>query len=447
MGSTHSFFMLKRWTRSQWVKLVCVMILTADIVLQPWLAQPVFGPGDIAFYRDVPESLHVQGYVGGEPDVRSDSQNLVIEVRKIFLPQVRDVHGKLLIKTDRYPEYIYGEELDVTCKLQTPPVFENFSYAALLAKDDIFVYCTRPLLHQTDGNPGAGDILFQIQRWFWRGIFALKSHMIERINRLYSEPSASLAAGILIGQRRAIPQDILDNFNTAGLTHVLAISGYNVSMMIMVFGYLFQNAARRSRYLWMFFGVMVLVVFTGFSASVLRAAWMGSIALVAQALGRKGSALHLLLVSGVIMVLMSPRMILVDLSFQLSFLSTLGILVFMPKIEAFEAKLVARSGFGWVAKIPAFMREGFCVTLAAQVFTIPLLFYQFGRFSLIAPVANIFVLPLIPWIMLFSFCGLMISFVFFPLGQLLSFIAYVLITLMLLFVDFFAHVPFAALQF
>ena len=93
------------------------------------------------------------------------------------------------------------------------------------------------------------------------------------------------------------------------------------------------------------------------------------------------------------------------------------------------------------------MREGFEVTLAAQVFTMPLLFYQFGRFSLIAPVANIFALPLVPWIMLFSFAGLVLSFLFLPFGQLLSFAAYVLVTVLLFVVNVFAHFPFAALQF
>lgn len=476
---------------SVWVKVFCLLILFGDILAQPWLAEHVFDSGDIGFYRDLPQKFRVKGIVFGEPDVRTDRQNLVVEAREIFLPaatagpgvgtgaaRMHGVGGKMMVKTDRYPSYYFGETLDITCKLQTPPdpalqgarqaiasqppVFEKFSYAALLAKDDIFVLCGNPEIQRvqassagsgggagaTDGEESAfGGIRAAVWRGFWSLVFTLKSRLIERTNALFSEPTASLAAGILIGARRAIPQKILDDFQTAGLTHVLAISGYNVSMMLTVFGYLCAGTARRWRYAGMLFGVMGLVVLTGFSASVLRAAWMGCIALFAQAAGRKGSALHLLLISGVIMVLLSPRMILVDLSFQLSFLSTLGILLFMPKIEAFEAKLTAKPGFMWISKIPAFMREGFCVTLAAQVFTTPLLFYQFGRFSLIAPVANIFVLPLVPWIMLFGFFAIVLSFVFFPLGQIVGFGAYVLVSVMLFLVSFFAGLPFAAVQF
>lgn len=476
--------------RSRFVKVFCVAILVVDILLQPWLAVPHFAVDEIGFYRDLGGKVRVIGEIVGELDVRSDAQNLVVNVREIFVDSgsakkqgsgigpTRLVHGKIMVKAQRYPEYSYGDILDISCKLQTPPVFEKFSYAALLAKDDIFALCSQPGIRKLDvasaagaGGAGAGegegegegvfeggDFFGSVRRGFWSSIFTLKSVMIARMNELYSEPAASLAAGILIGARRAIPQEILDDFNTAGLTHVLAISGYNVSMMIAVFGFLCSGAARRWRYAAMFFGVMGLVVLTGFSASVLRAAWMGCITLFAQALGRKGSALHLLLVSAVVMVFFSPRMILVDLSFQLSFLSTLGILIFMPKIEAFEKKFLtiasesvpasALAGFvAFFKKIPSFMREGFYVTCAAQVFTTPLLLFQFGRFSLIAPVANIFVLPLVPWLMLLSFCGLILSFLFFPLGQLVSFGAYILVTAMLFLVKIFASLPFAALHF
>ncbi len=452
------------------VKIGCIAVLALDIFLQTWLRPSSFLPENISYYRDLDQNIRFIAEVVGEPDLRSDGQNLVVEARQMYVPglktggvagmtvapEMAEASGKVMVKADRYPERSYGGFLDISCRLQTPPVFEKFSYAALLAKDDIFSFCTRPVVKEVSLGIGEGGIqpsggifgiLGQARRGFWRTVFSLKSVVLSRVNELYAEPQASLAAGILVGARRAIPADILDDFNTAGLTHVLAISGYNVSMMITVFGYLFQGAARRRRYAGMFCGVLGLVAFTGFSASVLRAAWMGCITLVAQMVGRKGSGLHLLLVSGVIMVLFSPRMILVDLSFQLSFLSTLGILLFMPKIEAFEAKLTVRPGFRWLSKIPSFMREGFYVTLAAQVFTTPLLFYQFGRFSVIAPVANIFVLPLVPWIMLFSFAGLAVSFLLFPIGQLLSYGAYVLVTVMLVLVDFFARLPLAALQF
>lgn len=452
--------------RSVVVKIACTGILAADMLLQPFFL-PVFGPEEIAYYRDGRETVEVTGEVVSEPDVRSDGQNLVVETQSLLLPRgsqpfspeetregsrrqplffIRPVRGKILVKAPRYPEFSYGDAVEISCRLQSPPVFEKFSYAAFLAKDDIFVLCSRPVIRKPSEDARRG-VFDAVRRGFWKAVFTFKGMMIARINELFTEPSASLVAGILVGQRRSIPQEILDDFNTTGLTHILAVSGYNVSMMITVFGYLLKGAARRRRTAGMFLGVLGLVAFTGFSSSVLRAAWMGCITLLAQAFGRKGSGVHLLLVSAVVMVFFSPRMILVDMSFQLSFLSTLGILVFMPKIEALEQKLTAKPRFSWVSKIPPFMRESFCVTMAAQVFTTPLIIFQFGKFSLIAPFANIFVLPFVPWIMLFGCCSLVLSFLFFPLGQFFGFITYVLLCIDLLFVNIFAGIPFASFQF
>lgn len=432
------------------VRWCCFIFLLADILLQPWLASLDLTTSDVGFYRDLGLKVFLDGTVVGEPDVRSSGQNLIFEVTAIRVPdsltghmQELKVHGKVMVKAQRYPEYFFGEQLVVACQLETPPVFPKFSYAALLAKDAVFALCTRPAITRVnDGKYRRGAFFID----FWKAVFWLKGKILSRTNELFAEPSASLVAGILFGQRRAIPQETLDAFNTTGLTHVLAVSGYNVSMMITVFGYIFQKAARRWRMTGMFGGVLLLVAFTGFSSSVLRAAWMGCITLLAEIFGRKGRGLQLLLVSGVIMVLVSPRMVLVDMSFQLSFLSTLGILLFMPKIEQFEKNLLEQKRSLWVGKIPAFMREGFYVTLAAQVFTTPLLIFQFGRVSLIAPFANIFVLPLVPWIMLTGFGAMASSYLFFPLGQFVAALAHTLVVVMLGIVKFFATVPFASVQ-
>ncbi len=441
------------WHRSRYVKAACLAVLSLDILLQPWLGVPHFSPDDIAYYRGTPLRLHFIASITSEPDVRSDAQNLTLEAEKIFLPtvQTKAVHGKVMVKADRYPEYFYGDELDISCKLQTPPVFPAFSYEAYLAGSDIFALCTQPSIRKAAGDKSGGagswgNVFIASGQNFLKTIFWIKSLMMSNINKLFAEPQAGLIAGVLTGQRHGIAQDILDRFQATGLTHVLAVDGYKVSLMIAVLGYLGQKAARRRRYALVLFGILGLVIFSGFTASVLRAAWMASIAILAQAVGRKGSGLHLLLISAAVMVIMSPRMILVDGSFQYSFLATLGILLLMPKMERLEQNLLKKKHFGWIGKIPETMREAFWVTVVAQLFTLPLLL-ESGEFSLIAPVANLFVVPLLPWIIIFVFCALAGSFLFFPLGQLIAFVAYVFVTLMLFLADFFASLPFAAFHF
>lgn len=393
---------------------------------------PTFLPQDIAFYRDLDNQLEVTGVVSFEPDIRSDRQNILIRAVQVFDGhQEHEVSGNLLIKLQRFPQIAYGDVLRFKCKLKSPQKIDNFDYAAFLAEGDIYVYCSNPYV--TIEKKGTGD-------FFWTAVYDLKFSMTSGINRLFPEPEASLVAGLLLGLRRTIPQPILDDFQHAGLTHVLAISGYNVNLMITVFGALLKGTSRRLRYGGMFGGILLLVFFTGFSASVIRAAIMGSIVLLAQASGRRSNGMNALLLSGALMVFSRPLMLIVDLSFQLSFLSTLGLLVFMPHLEKFTKRV------SFLEKIPAFVREGALVTLAAQTFTTPLIIFQFGIFSLIAPVANIFTLPFVPWIMLFAFASLVILFFFQPFAVFLATVALVLLKMMLFVVSTMAHLPFAFLK-
>lgn len=409
------------------IRLVIVFGLLA--LIHYIISWPHFTVNDLGFYRDLEQKVVVRGVVSREVDIRAVDQYLVLDIYqlKVAGQQVLPVNGKVLMKTQRYPEYAYGDELEIECLLKTPPVFETFSYAAYLEKDGIYVLGQQPKIKVLAHNKG---------NFFWAGVFGFKSFFSERVNSLFPEPEASLVAGVLLGIRKAIPEAVLDQFNTVGLTHILAISGYNVTLIITIFGWMFGSVHRKGKYLLMLGGIGLLVALTGLSASVIRAAVMGVLVLTAQQLGRKSTGLITLIASGGLMVMIQPRMLWSDLSFQLSFLSTLGLLVFMPYFEKLQLP--------W--KVPDFIREGFLVTIAAQVFTTPLLLFVFGRFSVIAPIANIFVLPFLPFIMLFSFLALVGSFIFWPLGQLLSFVVWVLIEIVLLIVGMFASLPFAAIS-
>ncbi len=382
---------------------------------------PDFGIHDVAYYRDISRTVTVEGIIMTEVDTRSDRQYLLIKTLWLEDNNYRDaVHGKLLVKAKRYPEYSYGDKIKIQAKLVSPPTFDTFSYSDLLAKDDIYVVAYNPkiyLLAHAQGEP------------FWALVFGIKTTLSERINELFSEPEAGLVAGLLLGLRRSIPADIMDDFSRAGLTHILAISGYNVSLMVVIFGLIFQRAGRRWRFFGMLGGILFLVLFTGFSASIIRAALMGGFVLFAILRGRKSNGLLMLFLSAFIMVFFQPRMLTVDLSFQLSFLATLGLIMCLPFIEKYSKKL------------PHFLEENLSVTLAAQVFTTPLILYKFGKFSLIAPVANILFLPFVPIIMFFSFFGILISYIFPSFAMIFNSVAWVLLKIMLAGVHFLANLP------
>ncbi len=382
---------------------------------------PHFDTSDVAYYRDISRTVTVEGIIMSEVDVRSDRQYILIKTLYIFDQGYRyAVHGKLLVKAGRYPEYAYGDRVKIKTKPVSPPTFDTFSYSDLLAKDDIYVVAYNPKIYLLEH--GQGEL-------FWELVFGIKKILSEQINMLFSEPEAGLVAGLLLGLRRSIPQGIMDDFSRAGLTHILAISGYNVSLMVVIFGLFFRNAGRKWRFFGMLGGIILLVLFTGFSASIIRAALMGGFVLFAILSGRKSNGLLMLFLSAFIMVFLQPRMLTVDLSFQLSFLATLGLIVCLPFIEKYFKKL------------PLFLEENLSVTLAAQVFTTPFILYKFGKFSLIAPIANILFLPFVPVIMFFSFFGIATSYVFSPFALIFNAVAWVLLKIMLAGVHFMANLP------
>jgi competence protein ComEC len=390
---------------------------------------PVFGPADIAFYRDTNVMLTVEGMVGAEPDVRPDFIYLVLGAEKIYYSQsVITVRGNLLLKLQRYPQYVYGDRLKVSGRVVSPPVLEGFSYADRLAKDGIYAVMYRPAVAVLKRG---------ILPDGWDAVFGLKSFISARINEVFSEPAASLTAGVLLGLRRSIPADVNDSFNRTGLTHILAISGYNITLLISVFGMFLKQAVRRTRFWGSLGGIMVFVLLTGMSASVIRAAVMGGLVLLSLFCGRKSSGVQALIVSAALMSLVNPRILLFDMSFQLSFLATLGILLFMPVIEE---RVV------FLKKLPAWMGEGLGVTLAAQVFTTPLILYSFGRVSLISPLTNIVFLPLIPFIMFFSFFAIVSSLLWLPVTALLAGITWVLCMVLVCGVGAAADLPLASLD-
>jgi competence protein ComEC len=198
---------------------------------------------------------------------------------------------------------------------------------------------------------------------------------------------------------------------------------------------LMKNGGRRLRFIITIGSIVFFSLLTGLSASVIRASLMGGLTVLAMFGGRKADILLVLFFSGFLMVLFNPRILFWDVSFQLSFLATLGLIVFMPFMQRFAEKDIFK-------KIPAFVVEGLTVTLAAQVFTTPVILYYFGRLSLVAPVTNVLFLPLIPWIMMFSFAALVSGFLFLPFTVVFTACGWLLVEILLKGVAWFAALPF-----
>ncbi len=406
---------------------ICALILLCLIlgIGRYGLSEPKVNSQTVQFYNG--QKVSLVGVVTDEPDVRKDKTNLVINVSRLETNNHwQDVSGKILLQTQLYPEYKYGDELKIEGKLETPPEFPDFSYRDYLSRYQIFSTMRNSQIEKL--AQGKGNIVRQI-------LLTIKSKFTEKIDQTLSEPQASLLAGILYGARRGIPDDIMDALNKTGLTHIVVISGYNITIIASLLLALFSIFPRRIAFALTLAGILIFTVFVGAGSSVVRAAIMGSIALLAFHVQRKTNVFSALLLAAIIMLIINPKILRFDIGFQLSFMSTLGLIFLSPLIEKF---------FKWLPKL---LSEPAALTLSAQVFTIPIILYNFHRLSLIAPLVNVLVLPTIPFVMIVGFIGTIAGFVVTFLGQIINWVSWALLTYIIKVAEFLAKLPLASLEF
>lgn len=212
------------------------------------------------------------------------------------------------------------------------------------------------------------------------------------VQNVLPEPQASFALGLLIGQRSNLPESLSDALTAASLTHIVAVSGYNLTILVRGMQRL---RSKKSRYQTVLLGaalMLLFVVLVGPSASIVRAIMVSSLSLLAWYFGRRIKPLLLLSLVAAITALYNPLYLWADIGWYLSFLAFFGVLVVAPLLSSRLGKWGQRPLGGLVSE-----------TIAAQVMTVPLILYIFGRTSLYGLLANLLVVPTVPFAMLLSF--------------------------------------------
>ena len=201
------------------------------------------------------------------------------------------------------------------------------------------------------------------------------------------EPEAGLAAGIVIGLRDRVDRDLAADFTTVGASHVVAISGWNIAIVAACVAALGGGLARRRRALLTAAAIIAYVAFAGASPSVVRAAAMAGVVLVARESGRAGRAAAALGWAALILLLVDPRLV-GDAGFQLSTLATGGILAWATPLTAWLTRVVR-------GRLPGWLIECLGVSLAAQAATLPIVLLTFGRLAIVSPIVNLVIVPLV----------------------------------------------------
>jgi competence protein ComEC len=396
--------------------------------------------------KDLPEvTLH--GFIVDEPDRRPMKTKYAVKVdalchaepdearRDVILRRAQDdtaicadVEGEVLV-TDHafYPSHDYGDEVLVTGVIERPTQIEDFHYDRYLSRYGIYSVMYRGEVETLSKGHGHSFFTF---------LYGLKHRFESKLNRLYPEPHASFMAGLLTGSRRGIPEHLLEDFQSTGLTHIIAISGYNISIVIAVIsGFLFFLPLKW-RFLPALAAIAFFTLFVGASPSVVRAAIMGALGLFALQVGRQRHSFIAILLAAFLMVAWNPKILWYDAGFQLSFLSVIGLCYLAPLLDRVFAFVPQTFG----------LRESLQMTVAAQLAAVPLVVILFGQFSLVAPLANVLVAPLIPLAMFFGFLGTAAGFFSEFLGLFIAYPGWGALELIILITQFFAELPYAMLE-
>lgn len=407
-------------------------IILFGVVRYAWLF-PANTSDQIQFYA--PNKVELAGTIIDEPDVRIDGVRYTIEASSLELKGGNQkVSGWTYAKYDLYPRFQYGDEVKVNCTLQIPKPIEDktggqaFRYDLYLARYHIFSTCEHPWIEKVDSGGGS-----QIFAWMLQG----KNFLATKITALWPEPDASFMAGLLYGYRGGLGK-LNDLFSRTGVTHIVAISGFNITVIatILINLCVYLCVPRQKAFWFVSIGIVLFVIFTGASASVVRAGVMGIIALLAKYVGRVSRIGNVLLLAAVTMALQNPLVLMFDAGFQLSFLSTLGLVYLSPCLEK----------YGKYFPEFASIRENILSTASAILMTLPLILYQFGRLSIVSPIVNIAILWIIPWLMIAGVAAVITGILYWPIGQWVAWVGWIGMEYAIGVVRWFAHLPFAAID-
>lgn len=418
-------FLLKRFTKSRFtlpktpkpplpIPLLLISFSLGAARFQ--VSQPDFrDPTFIARFNDTGATMVVNGVVKGFPDVRDTYTLLRLESDRIHPANAlssTDIHGMLLARVPNQDEYHYGDRIVLRGKLRTPPEHEEFSYRDYLARQGVYSYLstTRSGLLDTGlGNP------------LMRGILALKTHAHRVVYQLWPDPEASLFAGILLGIETGIPQPVKEDFKNTGTSHVIAISGFNITIIAGLFATFFGRMLNPRRgAIAAVLGITIYTILVGADAAVVRAAIMGGLSLFARQVGRRQHGLNTLAFTAAVMAIHNPH-VPWDVGFQLSFAATLGLVLYAdPFQQAFINRLTPHISRTTAERIAGPIGEYILFTLAAQLTTMPIMAYHFGSISLSAFLANPVILPVQAPIMTVGGLALILGMIWLPLGKIIA---------------------------
>ena len=368
------------------------------------------------------QEMILEGIIIDEPEKRINQQK--------FQFKTEEIPGKVLVTTELYPEYQYGDELEISGKIREPAQFEDFDYQQYLAKDKIYSVIYWPAINRLAENQG---------NWFFQKVFNFKDKLRKVIEQTLLPPQSSVLKAVFLGDRFGLSNELKEKLNISGTRHIVAISGMHMIIMsqILLFLALGLGLWRGQAFYFVLFFLVLYIIIIGAPASAVRAGIMAGLLLFAQKIGRLRSADRAVVFAATIMLAINPPLLKADVGFQLSFMACLSIIYLKPILDD--------KTISWPN--PWRLKDILTMTLAAQLGTLPILIFHFGRLSLISPLANLLIVPLLPVIMI---SGIVLSFaglIWLTLAKIIAWPVWFLLSYLVKTVDYLSSFPLAAVEF
>ena len=338
------------------------------------LAATVELPPDLAG-----QSVSVSGTVDDDPVARKASRRLTVHVDHVVTgAEQSSVAFRIEATVYGMTPVNYGDLVLLAGEIQQPPRFDQFDYRTYLAEQGIAGVMPGARLVRVTSHGGDR---------FHGTLLGLRHAVVEAVDRALPEPQAALLLGIVFGYRAALPSTLQQQMIASGLIHIVVISGLKVSLLARIIHQALGRWLPRGAPYVAVAAMASYALFAGASAAALRAAAMGVLVVIAGQLRRDSHVAVSLALTGAIMLGLKPDLAR-DVSFQLSFAGTIGIAAMTDGIA---------SRLAWM---PRLLRDPFAATIAAEAATWPLMLASFHQVSLVAPVTNALVLPLLPAVMI-----------------------------------------------
>ena len=362
----------------------------------------------------------VVGRVISDPKKRFDKTEFII------LPLKINNAPKILVKTNYSKTVSYGDILKINGKFYFPKRSDLFDYKKYLQKDNVFLITSYPKIM----------ILHKNHNSFLGALFKIKHFFVRVMDKYLPAKEAALAGGITVGVKSGLTKELQEKFRDTGIIHIIVLSGYNVAIIATFLLFLFSFLPKYVANIVSVFAIALFVVFVGAEAPIARAGLMAIIGILGAISGKYYSALRALLFTGVVFVFINPYILFYDVSFQLSFIATLGMILGIPILE---------KTFSFLPNF-AELRLIVSATIATQIAVLPLIMFYMGKISIVGVFVNLLVVPIVPFAMLGAFLLFIASFFGGWFAWIISITEYFLLEYIFMVVDIFARSPFATVE-